>query len=76
MALFRATEEAHDKGDLQWALQLIDRLVFLDDDNKQEEINKAKAVKAKLLKELAGQTNKLHCQTLLLDLCKRNEAED
>lgn len=75
-SLFRATEEAQDKGDLQWALQLIDRLVFLDDDNKQEDINKAKAVKAKLLKEIAGQQINCTARHYCLTYAKEMEAED
>jgi len=57
-ALLTAAENARAKGDYQWALQLIDRLVFLDADEngeQQEDIAKAKILKAKLLKEFAGE---------------------
>jgi len=54
-ALIVATEKARSEGDYQWALQLIDRLVFLDDDNQYEKITNAKKLKAALLKEVAGE---------------------
>lgn len=49
-ALLAETEKARLAGDYQWALQLIDRLIFLDDTNEQ-----ATEIKATLLKEYAGQ---------------------
>jgi len=56
-ALLAATEKARSEGDYQWALQLIDRLVFLGEaeDNNSAEITKAKLLKAELLKEFAGE---------------------
>ncbi len=56
-ALINAAEKARSDGDYQWALQLIDRLVFLDDasDNNRSIISKAKTLKAELLKEYAGE---------------------
>jgi len=49
-ALLEKTQKARDKGDLQWALQLIDRLIFSD-----EEHANAAVIKAEILKELAGE---------------------
>lgn len=56
-ALLTAAENARAKGDFQWALQLIDRLVFLDaeDSHELENTAKAKTIKAELLKEFAGE---------------------
>jgi len=49
-ALLRETEKARVAGDYQWALQLIDRLIFLDNENAD-----ANAIKATILKEFAGE---------------------
>ena len=49
-ALISETEKARQAGDYQWALQLIDRLLFLEDENEQ-----AGAIKATLLIEFAGE---------------------
>jgi len=48
--LLRETEKARVAGDYQWALQLIDRLIFLDNENAD-----ANAIKATILKEFAGE---------------------
>lgn len=49
-ALLEETEKARASGDYQWALQLIDRLIF----SKQPHEN-ARAIKANILKEFAGE---------------------
>jgi len=54
-ALIEACEKARAKGDFQWALQLIDRLIFLHEVEAQDKIKQAKTLKSMLLKELAGE---------------------
>ncbi len=49
-ALLAAVEKARSRGDYQWALQLIDRLI-----HTEEQRAKAAAIKADLLREFAGE---------------------
>ncbi len=49
-ALMAAVEKAHSDGEYQWALQLIDRLIYLDSSNTQ-----AIHLKADILREYAGE---------------------
>ena len=49
-AVLAATDEAISNGDYQWALQLIDRLIALDENNEG-----ALTIKSKILKEYAGE---------------------
>lgn len=49
-ALLEETEKARAAGDYQWALQLIDRLIFSDEKHEQ-----ANTIKANLLREFAGE---------------------
>ena len=49
-AVLEATENARSTGDYQWALQLIDRLIFSDREN-----SRAVKIKAEILKEFADE---------------------
>ncbi len=49
-AVLEATENARSTGDYQWALQLIDRLIFSDREN-----SRAVKIKAEILKEYADE---------------------
>ena len=75
-ALMKACVEARSKGDFQWALQLIDRLVFLDDSEKIDVINDAKALKAELLKDIAGEQINCPARHYYLRYAKEMEAND
>ena len=58
-ALLKAAEKARKSGDYQWALQLIDRLVFLEEDDSHEISATAKKLKAEILRDYAGE--QLNC---------------
>lgn len=49
-AVLEATENARSAGDFQWALQLIDRLIFLDKEN-----SRVAKIKAEILEEYADE---------------------
>ncbi|MGA0235258.1 MAG: alkyl sulfatase dimerization domain-containing protein [Alphaproteobacteria bacterium] len=55
-AVFAAVEAAQAKGDFQWGLQLVDRLIFADEQRKR-----AEALKAALL--LAHAEGQINCPT-------------
>ena len=55
-AVFAAIEKAQAKGDYQWGLQLVDRLIFADDQR-----TRAEALKAELL--LAHAEDQINCPT-------------
>lgn len=55
-ALLKETEKARAAGDYQWALQLIDRLIFSD-----EKHEKADEIKAQILREFAAE--QINCPT-------------
>lgn len=55
-AVFSAVERAQGKGDFQWALQLVDRLIFAD-----EQRRRAEALKAELL--VAHAEGQINCPT-------------
>lgn len=70
-ALIKAAQQAEADGDYQWALQLIDRLVFLNDENEQAAIIKAKQMKSNMLREFAGE--QINCCARHYYLCYANE---
>ena len=55
-AVFTAIDKAQAKGDYQWGLQLVDRLIFADDQR-----TRAEALKAELL--LAHAEDQINCPT-------------
>ena len=57
-AVLNAVREARAKGDFQWALQLVDRVIFADQGDKQVQ---AKALKAEILLDYAEE--QINCPT-------------